>query len=201
MLPDMDLNPPGLVIEDFNMTFEIHRKHFGKIAFRPCVFATTQDPVTLGDYYSQVCRWHLGFWQTLRRHGLWLSGFSAALVLFLIEVLLAAIGVVVVLGLYLCVLVITVVTHGFSGLGWLTVPSGLLVVQETLAGLIGLLLILDYALTMAAALALRRPSLLLYGVVFLVLRFVDAVAALRAIPRAWRTTSNGQWTSPARRVS
>jgi poly-beta-1,6-N-acetyl-D-glucosamine synthase len=36
---------PGLVIEDFNMTFEIQAKKLGRIAFRPsAAVAYTQDP-------------------------------------------------------------------------------------------------------------------------------------------------------------
>ena len=71
VLAQMDLNPPGLVIEDFNMTFEVHHKRLGKIAFRPDIGATTQDPDNLPDYYKQITRWQLGLWQTVRRHRLW----------------------------------------------------------------------------------------------------------------------------------
>ena len=34
-LAEIDLEAPGLVIEDFNMTFEVHRKRLGRIAFHP----------------------------------------------------------------------------------------------------------------------------------------------------------------------
>ena len=58
---------PGLVIEDFNMTFEIHAKKLGRIAFHPsAAVAYTQDPDNLQDYTRQVRRWILGFWQTVR---------------------------------------------------------------------------------------------------------------------------------------
>ncbi|GAP54097.1 poly-beta-1,6-N-acetyl-D-glucosamine synthase [Arthrobacter sp. Hiyo6] len=61
---------PGLVIEDFNMTFEIHAKKLGRIAFHPsAAVAYTQDPDNLQDYIKQVRRWILGFWQTVRRMG------------------------------------------------------------------------------------------------------------------------------------
>ena len=33
VLPHIDMNPPGLVIEDFNMTFEVYQKRLGKVAF------------------------------------------------------------------------------------------------------------------------------------------------------------------------
>jgi hypothetical protein len=90
VLPRIDLNPPGLIIEDFNMTFELRHKQLGKVAFEPMVFGITQDPDTLPEYYRQVTRWQLGFWQTLRRHGLWLSWFSGSLGVFVVEVLLGS---------------------------------------------------------------------------------------------------------------
>ena len=33
VLPRIDMNPPGLVIEDFNMTFEVYQKRLGKVGF------------------------------------------------------------------------------------------------------------------------------------------------------------------------
>ena len=51
-----------------------------------------------------------------------------------------------------------------------------------------------------AAIALRRPGLLLMAPLFPLLRFVDAYVCLRAIPpSAWRTRADGRWTSPTRR--
>ena len=70
ILGDIDIAAPGLAIEDFNMTFEVHAKRLGRIAFRPqAAIAYTQDPDTFADYRKQLHRWTLGFWQTVRRHG------------------------------------------------------------------------------------------------------------------------------------
>ena len=50
VLDQIDIAAPGLVIEDFNMTFEVHAKKLGRIAFRPDVaVAYTQDPDTWDD--------------------------------------------------------------------------------------------------------------------------------------------------------
>ncbi|TDD70639.1 glycosyltransferase family 2 protein [Jiangella aurantiaca] len=199
ILERMELNPPGLVIEDFNMTFELHRKRLGKIAFRPGVYATTQDPDNFRDYYRQVLRWHLGFWQTLRRHGFWPSGFSAALILFLIEVLTASVGIVLLVGMLVFLTPVIVSAQAVPAAGRPAEMSGLLDLYLLLSGVLLLVAALDYLLTCLTALALRRPSMLLYGVGFLALRFVDATAVLRAIPQAWHTRSDGRWTSPTRR--
>ena len=46
-LAQIDVTGAGLVIEDFNMTFEIHAKKLGRIEFHPsAAVAYTQDPDT-----------------------------------------------------------------------------------------------------------------------------------------------------------
>ena len=201
VLRKMDLNPPGLVIEDFNMTFEVHHRRLGKIAFRPAVHATTQDPDNFRDYYRQVLRWHLGFWQTLRRHGFWISGFSAALALFLLEVIVASLGVVLLVAVMILLTPVILVNYLAPSLGWDIELVALVDAYGFLARVLLLALAVDYLLTCLTAVAFRRPVLMLYGLGFFCLRFVDATAALWTIPQAWRTQSDGRWTSPTRRPS
>jgi cellulose synthase/poly-beta-1,6-N-acetylglucosamine synthase-like glycosyltransferase len=195
----MDLNPPGLVIEDFNMTFEIHHRRLGKIAFHPGVYATTQDPDNFRDYYRQVLRWHLGFWQTLRRHGFWFSGFSAALALFLIEVVVASVGLVLLAAALALLTPLVLVDYLAQRLGWGIDLGGIVDASAVVLLVFLFALAIDYLLTCLTALAFRRPELLLYGLGFLGVRVVDATAALWTIPQAWRTQSDGRWTSPKRR--
>jgi poly-beta-1,6-N-acetyl-D-glucosamine synthase len=199
VLGEMDLNPPGLIIEDFNMTFELHRKQLGKIAFQTDVYATTQDPDNFRDYYRQVFRWHLGFWQTFRRHGLWPSGFSAALALFILEILVASAGIVVLVSAFLLLVPLIVIDQAMQVLGSGAGIDGVVGFSLLLAGGVLFLAALDYLLTCATAIALRRPSLLLHGLGFLALRVVDAILILRAVPQAWVGRSDGRWTSPTRR--
>lgn len=198
-LTSMDLNPPGLVIEDFNMTFEIHHKRLGKIAHHPSAYATTQDPDRFRDYYRQVVRWQLGFWQTLVRHGLWPGWFSLALALFVAEVLVASVGIVVLVGSLAVLTPFILGGEAFWIFGLGGDPTGLEQFYGVLLAGLLLLVIFDYLLTCLTAAALRRPSLLLYGLGFVALRFVDATAALWALPQVWLRSSSGQWASPARR--
>ena len=198
-LTQMELNPAGLVIEDFNMTFEIHRRRLGKIAFRPGVHATTQDPDNLADYVRQVRRWNLGFWQTMRRHGLWASGFCAALVLFVTEVLVASIAFAVMAGTAVYVAVVAAVVHTGLPVIWLVDVLAFVGSYLSVASVVLFVALPDYILTCLTAIALRRPSLLLYGIGFLFLRFVDAGIALVTLPQAWLVRSTGSWTSPTRR--
>ena len=91
VLPRITINPLGLVIEDFNMTFEVYRKRLGRIGFTLAAKAVTQDPDTVHDYVKQTKRWALGLWQTVRRHRLHLDRFSAMLSLLLLELLTASV--------------------------------------------------------------------------------------------------------------
>ena len=104
VLPQIEMNPPGLVIEDFNMTFEIYQKRLGKVAFSLGAVAVTQDPDNLRDYVRQIKRWGLGLWQTVRRHPPRLSLFSAMLTLTLIEVVTSCLLLLLVPGVLLVLL-------------------------------------------------------------------------------------------------
>ncbi len=198
-LRKIEMNPPGLIIEDFNMTFQLHRKRVGKIGFSPRIRAAAQDPATLGDYIGQVRRWCLGFWQTIRFNGIWPSRFWLALALVIIESLVASLAfltaIVIVLGLAL-----PIVTAG-AVLRWQPYADTYAVVAgyTTLQMLALVLLGPDLVLTTVMAAARRRPRYLLLGLAFPLLRTIDAVLSLWTLPLAWTTRSTGSWRSPVRR--
>ena len=54
-LRDIDIDAPGLVIEDFNMTFEVHAKRLGRIAFRPGRRSPTPRTPTPATTTSSRC--------------------------------------------------------------------------------------------------------------------------------------------------
>jgi len=199
ILPQITMNPPGLVIEDFNMTFEVHHKKLGKIVLDPKISGYTQDPDNFHDYFKQIKRWNLGFWQTVRRHGIWPSMFWAALLLFLAEAVVSAIGILL-LPLLLLIWVLPLLTGGaifdwqfFSSLHtFLTSYASLQEVFLTL-------FLADYLLTTLTATVQNRPQFFLYGAVALVMRFIDSVSLLYTLPKAFVTSSTGKWVSPARR--
>jgi cellulose synthase/poly-beta-1,6-N-acetylglucosamine synthase-like glycosyltransferase len=200
VLDRMDLNPEGLIIEDYNMTFELHHKQLGAIAFTPAAIGTTQDPDNLPDYYRQIRRWWLGFWQTLRRHKLWPSWFCVVLVSFVTEVVIASV-VMLLMGTVVLLLLLEPVTGG-AALDVAPYADFHATVAPlfTLQNVLLYLWLPDYLLTVAAAVWLRRPSLLVYGVGFIVIRLVDSTAALITLRAVWRGRSSGRWTSPGRRA-
>lgn len=198
VLPHITINPVGLVIEDFNMTFEVYRKHLGRVGFTVGAKAFTQDPTTLRDYVKQTKRWALGLWQTVRRHRLRLDLLSATVGALLLELLTASV-IFLVLPLVVLVLgvpdLVPVVLHWHPAL---TVHAA--VAAHVSLRAIGLGVVApDLALTVVVAMVERQPRYLLYGWLFVFMRVIDAAIALYTLPRAWQEKSTGRWVSPARR--
>jgi len=164
VLAHIDIAAPGLVIEDFNMTFEVHANRLGRIVFRPGVaVAYTQDPDTLHDYTRQLRRWALGFWQTARRHRLGAGKFRIALTLLVLELVSSSFLVVVMLPLTLFALYSMTLAESFGHpelMGYELVGT-----WGPWHALFGFLLP-DVALTVFAAIALRRPAMIALAPIF-----------------------------------
>ena len=202
ILGSIDISAPGLAIEDFNMTFEVHAKKLGRIAFHPrAAIAYTQDPDTYRDYTKQLHRWSLGFWQTVRRHGFHFRRFWGALVLFVFELLTSSIMLLATIPLLLASLAASA-WIGLSGDHGGFAATVVQLVPPT-AVLLGVL-IPDYVLTILVAIVTRRPKYLLLGLGFPLMRVVDAAICLRTLPEAYLAKrgrqGNGTWKSPVRRT-
>jgi cellulose synthase/poly-beta-1,6-N-acetylglucosamine synthase-like glycosyltransferase len=55
----------GTLVEDMDLTIQIHRQRLGRVAFTPHAVAYTQDPQTLPQYAGQLTRWYSGTWQVM----------------------------------------------------------------------------------------------------------------------------------------
>jgi biofilm PGA synthesis N-glycosyltransferase PgaC len=193
-LAHIDIAAPGLVIEDFNMTFEVHRKHLGRVAYTPSARCYSEDPFTFRDYFKQIGRWYLGFWQTVRRHGLRLDKFSFFLLLFTAETLLFS--------LLIMLLPVLVVLHAFLGVDAYAISASPLgIVEVTPYRLVAAYLIADISCTVFVAIYDRRPEILLFAPAFPVLRMVDATTYLTSLLSSLRRADDGKWVSPARQAS
>lgn len=191
-LREIDIAAPGLVIEDFNMTFEVHRKRLGRIAYSPKVRCTSEDPAGLGDYRKQVMRWYLGFWQTVLRNGFWPSRFWLALLPLLLELALFS--------AYLVALPFLVLAYLLTG--WDSVAfsiSDLAIRQVSPVDVFLVFIAVDFALTAVVAAIERRPSLFLYAPVFPFIRILDASLFMAAFMKSFSVKSDGRWISPERR--
>lgn len=198
VLKQIDINPKGLVIEDFNMTFDVHHKRLGRISMKPNTKAYCQDPFTLRDYVSQVRRWTLGFWQTVRRHGVWPSLFWFALFFYILEVLLVAMLLLITAALGVFTLLPVLTDDAVLTFGWYTTGFDAVSAVLPLTVIAVGLFVPDYILTCIMAMVRRRPGYLVYGLFFLPMRIIDSYLTLRTIPQAWTTQSDGRWKSPDR---
>jgi poly-beta-1,6-N-acetyl-D-glucosamine synthase len=198
VLPAIDINPAGLVIEDFNMTFEVYHHDLGQVAFTLRAVAVTQDPDNFHDYIRQTRRWALGLWQTVRRHPPQLNLFTAMLALSLTELITSCLMFVTLPLLVLILLIPDLVSSAPSWPGYGTVYA-VLSAHMTLIRIFYGVVVPDLAMTLVVALVERHPRLLLAAVFFPFLRVLDSAIGLWAIPLAWLARSNGVWKSPTRR--
>ncbi len=196
ILADIDIDAPGLVIEDYNMTFEVHAKSLGRIAFRPSsAIALTQDPDNLRDYRRQMHRWSLGFWQTVRRHGLHRGRFWALLALSIIELVSSSVFMV----LTVPAMLVGAIAVMWAPVDETGVAASIASALPPLAILLGVL-VPDYLLTVFAAWRSRRLSYLVRGLAFPALRIMDAAICLRALAESAGRAADGRWASPERRA-
>jgi cellulose synthase/poly-beta-1,6-N-acetylglucosamine synthase-like glycosyltransferase len=199
VLPRIDMNPPGLAIEDFNMTFEVYQKRLGKVGFTLSAVAVTQDPDNLHDYVRQTKRWALGLWQTVRRHPPRANLFTAMLALLLFETVTSSL-MFLLLPLLLLVFGVPELVGGAQYWPWFAPVYTAVAAHLRLSTVFFGVVVPDYALTVVVALLERRPRLLLCGFFFPFLRLVDAAIGIYAIPMAWLSRSNGRWKSPTRSI-
>ncbi len=198
VLDHIDINPGGLVIEDFNMTFELQRKKLGTVGFSPRAVAVTQDPNRFSDYWRQMNRWALGLWQTVRRHGPRFDRLTAMLILLLGELISASVFL-----LFLPVLVIALAVA--AAFPWVLDNGTYATVHQILVGdvtgwlLVGLVLVPDLVLTLVVMVLSRRVSYAWFAWGYLPMRLVDAFIALQTMIKA-RSASTGRWVSPTRRA-
>ena len=195
VLKKLDIATPGLLIEDFNLAFQIHKKKLGKIAHYRQIYASYHDPRTISDYIKQIKRWNLGFYQTVRRHGIWPSFFWVSTGVFAFELIVNALASLFVPVLTLFVLGWTIIPHARNIPVWV---SQSYVVVWQLWTAVTFLVILDYALTIFVAIKTRRFSLLLLGFGFSIFHFINSAVLLWSVPKGLLSKSAGDW-QPAKR--
>ncbi|MFJ6002840.1 glycosyltransferase family 2 protein [Arthrobacter sp. NPDC092385] len=197
VLKHIDVAGRGLVIEDFNMTFDVHARKLGRIAFHPsAAVAYTEDPDNLGDYMRQIRRWNLGFWQTVRRHRFRFTKFWINLCIHIVELVVSGILLLSLLPLLALSLIVDALPQTQS----LPVPVEWLAEAVPLEAVFLGVFVPDFLLSVLAAVLLKRPAYLVFGLIFPFVRMLDAAICLSQIPKAWAPDgSSGIWISPRRR--
>lgn len=185
------IHVPGMVIEDFNMTFNIHHQKLGKIGFHPGSYVWDQEPYSLRDYVKQITRWYTGYFQTVRHHGLWWGWFPFATAFFTLELLVGSVFFLLT-PLFLFELFMSGQTEIAPGFGLLS-PITLFTVLVTI-------FVVDYVVTIVVALIEKKPLIILYGLGFFFLRYVEAAVFLYTmyVGLIKKPTGDGRWVSPKR---
>lgn len=198
VLAQLTIDTPGLIIEDFNMTFDVHHKKLGKITYHPHAYVIDQEPYSLRDYCRQIYRWHLGWWQTVIHHGIWPSVFWVSTFAYELELVFYSFFV-----LSVPLLLILYVFNGFAPLTFNVVNVlnfSMTTVSVSFTQFFFGVFAIDYLITAVVALIEKKPVLSLYGLGFFLLRLVDVVIFLWTLPVALFKRSEGRWISPARRL-
>lgn len=198
ILKQLEIDTPGLLIEDFNLAFQLHKKKLGKIGFDFKLFAWDQHPDNLPDYWKQVRRWNIGFFQTVRKNGIWPSFYWLALGVFTIEVFANSIFVAL-----LPIILIGLAAPYFppgtpvvTQAAWLsnaTLPEG-----ASFAYLYILLIIFDYTVSVMMGLIHKRMEFIIYGPFFMFMHYVTSLILMTAVIPGLITSSSGRWISPKR---
>ena len=198
-LKKLKIDTPGILIEDFNLAFQFHRKKLGKIGYSPTLVGWDQHPDNLIDYWKQVRRWNIGFFQTIKKNGIWPSFFWLSLGIFIFEVTLHAIFL-----LFL----------PFLALYWLS-PwlLGNLPLYDSFVNLYGQfgpfqnvsiitilvsIFLYDYGMTIVFGLMGKKPQFALYGLFFFFMHYVTSLILISSIIPGFFGKSEGRWISPKR---
>jgi MFS family permease len=168
VLSRLELDPPGATDPDLDLTLQLYRKRVGRVALCPGAPAVTATSVRLREHVRLTRRSVGAMWRAVRRGRV---GFPLAAQL--LELVVSA-AVVTLVPLAALLLALPVQWAPLAAARSVTGPV------ELALGLV----LADYVLTVAAALASRQPRYLLAGVLFPLLRVVDAVAVL--LPAAGR---------------
>ena len=60
----------GTLVEDMDLTVQIHRRRLGTVRYAAAAVTFTQDPRHIQGYLGQIRRWYSGTWQVMRLHRL-----------------------------------------------------------------------------------------------------------------------------------
>ncbi|HTK65769.1 MAG TPA: glycosyltransferase family 2 protein [Pseudonocardia sp.] len=198
ILPQMEMNPRGLVIEDFNMTFEVYRHRLGKVACSLAACAKTQDPDNFREYVGQTKRWALGFWQTVKRHGFRFRFFWLALTVLCVELVVSS-AILLLLPLVMLFYFLPALYPTMLSVPTVSELHVILVTNMNVAAVTLAIVIPDLILTLFVSFTERKIRYLFFAPAFLPMRMVDAAITLYSVPRALFKRSDGRWTSPTRR--
>lgn len=198
VLRKLEIDTPGLLIEDFNLAFQLHKKRLGKMGYHPSFIGWDQHPNNLKDYWNQVERWNIGFFQTVRKNGIWPSFFYVSMVIFSIEVWINSFFV-----LLLPLLILYHIGLAFPSIPILGYYSQLyhdygLFTNVPFTTILLSIFVFDYLMTVVIGLMNKKPQFAIYGLFFFIMHYVTSLILISSIIPGFFGRSDGKWVSPKR---
>ena len=192
ILRRLEIDTPGLLIEDFNLAFQLHRRKLGKIGHTFGLWGWDQHPDNLPDYWKQVRRWNIGFFQTVKVNGFWPSFFWLTLAVFTMEVFLHSI--------FLLVLPLWFVSLFVQDIPFFSSATTYIQSRVPISPfhLFFAVFVYDYLLSVVIGLVNKKPQLLFYGLFFFIMHYITSLILLTSVVPGFMTSSEGRWISPKR---
>lgn len=198
ILSKLEIDTQGLLIEDFNLAFQFHKKKLGRIGYSPSMIGWDQYPDNLPDYWRQVRRWNIGFFQTVRRNGIWLSFFWLALGLFSAEVLLNSIFILFLPLFFLSLLLSLFANSPTTSLLGSIINFIPLYKKLSLGDIFLGVFLVDYFLTVTIGLINKKPQFIFYGLFFFIMHYITSLILVSSLVPGFFGKSSGRWVSPKR---
>lgn len=199
ILKQLEIDTPGLIIEDFNLAFQFHKKKLGKIGYSPLLVGWDQHPDNLVDYWKQVRRWNIGFFQTVKKNGVWPSFFWLSLGLFMFEVTLHSIFLLFVPALILYWLAPWLFGSFSLYDSFVSFYAQFGPFQNvSLLDIAAVMFFYDYGMTIVFGLMGKKPQFIFYGLFFFFMHYVTSLILITSIIPGFFGKSEGRWISPKR---
>jgi biofilm PGA synthesis N-glycosyltransferase PgaC len=166
----------GTLVEDMDLTIQIHRKRLGRVLYVREAISHTQDPRRLRDYIGQVTRWYSGAWQVMRLHRLPIGRQRIDL-----EIGLVAGEGLIYSAITLLMPLVAIAAPGLV-LRWLLLDQ-----------------LVVFATALLCAIKLRRPDVFLWAPTFIVIRFINCFVWVRTFwTEIIRRNTLTVWFTPQR---
>ena len=166
----------GTLVEDMDLTIQIHRSGLGRVRYAREAISNTQDPQRVHDYIGQITRWYSGTWQVMRLRRL-LRGRQRIDLEF---------GLLIGESLAFSLLV-------------MALPLVAVLWPDALLRCFAIDQLVTLALAIASAVRLRRPDVVLWCPTFVIIRVINCFVWVRTFwTEVVRGTSLEVWFTPER---
>lgn len=180
-----------LIIEDFDLTYQIYRKNLGKIVYEPGAKVITQDPDNFKDYFKQLTRWQLGFLQSILKHRVpfGFKSFDLAVAILLTMDIIHLIFLVVILPL-------SIWLYSFA-----LYPSifGIYIVNDAIYTIVLFEILLFLVLSTIYFLLSHKFYVLIFGPFLWILQYINILVLIKALYLTIFKSVHGNWITPKRR--